>query len=91
MVRCHTLLLSGLALDLGERGVWEEPSVGLSEDLGSHPNFGTTSLHHLGKQFSVTGMWVAPREGWERAVAFGFYPEGGEKCLKRRHIIRSVL
>lgn len=36
-------------------------------------------------------MWVAPQEGWERDVAFGFYPEGGGKYLKRRHIIKCVL
>lgn len=27
-------------------------------------------------------MWVAPEEGWEHAVVFGFDPGGGGKCLK---------
>ena len=63
----------------------------LSEDLGSCPNFGTALLHNPGKYFMVTGMWVSPWEGWEHDVAFGFYPEGGGKCLKRRHIIKCVL
>ena len=74
------LLLSGPALDPGDPGLWEEPSAGLPKDLGSHPNFGTSSFHNVGKQFSVTGMWVSPRKGWEHHVACGVYPEGGEKC-----------
>lgn len=85
------LLLSGPARDLGELGLWEETSPGLSEDLDSHPNVGTTSFHDLGKQFSVTRMWVAPREGWEHDVALGVSPEDGEKCRKRRHIVGRVL
>lgn len=55
-------------------GSWE-----LLKDLDSHPNFGTTSFHNLGKQFSVTRMWAAPQEGREHDVAFGVSPEGGKK------------
>lgn len=62
----------------------------LSGDLVSGPTFGASSLHNLGKQSGVTGMWVAPAEG-----ALGFDPGGSGKYQKgfkqRRHTSRRVL
>lgn len=61
-----------------------------SGDLVSGPTFGTPSFHNLGKQSSVTRMWVTPDEG-----ALGFDPGGSGRCQKgfkqRRHISRCVL
>lgn len=62
-------------------GLWEEPFSGYQETwfllpLLVLPHYITSGV------VWCDWMWVAPEEGWGHAVAFGFDPRSGGKCLK---------